>query len=229
VSDVPSLTGDLPVGEPLRVVIFEDDARYRQGLETLLRHSPAVRHVASFPRLAPGLAAATTDASGWDVVLMDLEHPDGSGVSAIRALKNVRPELPILALTVFEEPATVLSAICAGADGYLLKRASAPELLSAIRTAGAGGAPLSPGIAGALLQVVRKTAAPAASPSRLDLTTREQEVLRALSAGHTYQETADRLRISVDTVRTYVRALYRKLQVHSVGEAVARAIRDGLV
>lgn len=215
---------------PLRIVIFEDDARYRQGLETLLRHSPSLRHVASFPRLAPGLEAAATDASSWDVVLMDLEHPDGSGVSAIRALKKVRPDLPILALTVFEEPATVLSAICAGADGYLLKRASAPELLSAIRTAGAGGAPLSPGIAGALLQVVRKTAdVPAASPSRLDLTAREQEVLRALAAGHTYQETADRLRLSVDTVRTYVRALYRKLQVHSVGEAVARAIRDGLV
>jgi two-component system, NarL family, nitrate/nitrite response regulator NarL len=218
------------VSEPLGVVIFEDDARYRQGLETLLRHSPSLRHVASFPRLEPGLKAASTDASGWDVVLMDLEHPDGSGVSAIRALKNLHPDLPILALTVFEEPATVLAAICAGADGYLLKRCSAPELISAIRTAGVGGAPLSPGIAGALLQVVRKTASvPAASPSRLDLTTREQEVLRALSAGHTYQETADRLHISVDTVRSHVRTLYRKLQVHSVSEAVARAIRDGLV
>lgn len=215
---------------PLRVVLFEDDPRYRQGVETLLRHSPTLRWVASYPRLEPGLAAARTAAAEWDVVLMDLEHPDGSGVHAIRALKNVRPDLPILALTVFEEPATVLAAICAGADGYLLKRASAAELVAAIRTVGVGGAPLSPGVAGALLQVVRRNAgAPTSAPSRLDLTGREQDVLRCLASGHTYQETADRLGIGVETVRTHVRALYRKLQVHSVGEAVARAIRDGLV
>ena len=86
---------------PVRVVLFEDDPRYRQGLETLFKHTPKVACVATFPRLEPGLVAARRDASGWDVVLMDLEHPDGSGVAAIRALKNVRPDLPVLALTVF--------------------------------------------------------------------------------------------------------------------------------
>lgn len=215
---------------PLRVVLFEDDPRYRQGLETLFKHTPKIDCVAVFPRLEPGLVAARRDASGWDVVLMDLEHPDGSGVAAIRALKNLRPDLPVLALTVFEEPATVLAAICAGADGYLLKRSSATELVAAIRSAGTGGAPLSPGIASALLQVVRKTsAAPVSHPSRLDLTAREQDVLRCLAGGHTYQEAADSLRIGLETVRSHVRALYKKLQVHSVSEAVARAIRDGLV
>lgn len=214
---------------PLRVVLFEDDPRYRQGLETLFKHTPQITLVATFPRLEPGLVAARQQASSWDVVLMDLEHPDGSGVHAIRALKNLRADLPVLALTVFEEPATVLAAICAGADGYLLKRSPANELVAAIRSAGTGGAPLSPGIASALLRVVRKTAAAPASPSRLDLTSREQDVLRALSAGHTYQEAADHLGIGFETVRTHVRALYRKLQVRSVSEAVARAIRDGLV
>jgi DNA-binding NarL/FixJ family response regulator len=212
------------------VVLFEDDPRYRQGLETLFKHTPRVDLVATFPRLEPGLVAARTSAAEWDVVLMDLEHPDGSGVTAIRGLKNMRPDLPVLALTVFEEPATVLAAICAGADGYLLKRCSASELISAIRSAGSGGAPLSPGIASALLKVVRKGAeTPVASPSRLDLTTREQDVLRALAAGHTYQEAADSLGVGLETVRTHVRALYKKLQVHSVSEAVARAIREGLV
>jgi DNA-binding NarL/FixJ family response regulator len=218
------------VSQPLRVVLFEDDPRYRQGLETLFKHTPKIDLVGTFPRLEPGLVAARREAAGWDVVLMDLEHPDGSGVHAIRALKTLRPDLPVLALTVFEEPSTVVAAICAGADGYLLKRSPASELVSAIRSAGTGGAPLSPGIASALLQVVRKTsAAPVSSPSRLDLTAREQDVLRALAAGRTYQEAADHLGIGLETVRTHVRALYRKLQVHSVGEAVARAIRDGLV
>lgn len=218
------------MSERIRVVIFEDDPRYRRGLETLLRHSPSLEHVGSFPRLEPGLQAARTDAANWDVVLMDLEHPDGSGVAAIRALKNLRPDLPVLAVTVFEEPATVISAICAGADGYLLKRSSAGELISAIRNVGSGGAPLSPGIAGALLQVVRKTKVERdPNPARLDLTAREQDVLRCLAAGHTYQETAESLGVGIETVRTHVRALYKKLQVHTVSEAVARAIRGGLV
>lgn len=215
----------------LRVAVFEDDARYRQGLETLLRHAPGMRCAGVFPRLAPGLAAARADPTAWDLVLMDLEHPDGNGIDAIRALKALRRDLPVLALTVFEEPATVVAAICAGADGYLVKRSSAAELLAAMRNAGAGGATLSPGVAGALLDVVRRAAPPLrpATPTRLDLTEREQDVLRTLSGGRSYAEAAQELGVGLETVRTHVRSLYRKLQVHSVGEAVARAIREGLV
>ena len=218
------------MSNPLRVVIFEDDARFRAGLETLLRHAPGFVCVAAYGRLGPGLKAAETDAANWDVVFMDLELPDGSGIPAIRALKQRRADLPVIALTVFEEPATVVSAITAGADGYLLKRSSSTELLQAARSAGQGGAPLSPRIAGALLEVVRRTT-PRRDPAplRLDLTAREQDVLRALATGLTYQEAADQLGVGLETVRTHVRSLYRKLQVHTVGEAVARAIRDALV
>lgn len=212
------------------VVIVEDDPRYARSLERLLAHAPDLEVVGSFGLVHEVTAAARTDARRWGLVLMDLELPDGSGADAIRALKAVRPDLPILALTVFESPRTVLETICAGADGYLLKRATAGELLAAIRALLAGGSPLTPATARALLEVVRKTSAPAAPrPTRLDLTDREQAVLRSLASGASYKQVADQLGISLDTVRTHIRSLYRKLQVHSVAEAVTRALREGLV
>lgn len=213
----------------IRVALFEDDARFRAGVETLLRYTEGMACVASFPLIGPGLAAARRDPSAWDVVLMDLDLPDGSGVDAIRALRALRADLPVLALTVFEEPRTVLQAICAGASGYLLKRATALELKGAVKAAAAGGAPLTPAVAAAVLDAVRVTSGAGPTPTRLDLTARERDVLRALSGGASYQQAADTLGVTLDTVRTHVRALYRKLQVHSVAEAVGRAIREGLV
>lgn len=212
------------------VVIVEDDPRYRKSVETLLRHTPDLTFVAGYGLIGEALAAARTGARDWGLVLMDLELPDGSGADAIRRLKEIRADLPILALTVFESPRTVLETICAGADGYLLKRATAPELLGAIRALLAGGSPLTPATARALLEVVRKTSAPPSSkPTRLDLSEREQSVLRGLAAGRAYKQVADDLGVSLDTVRTHIRSLYRKLQVHSVAEAVTRALREGLV
>ena len=219
--------------DEIPIAVVEDDDRYRESLERLLHHAPGMRLAASFPRLQPALAAAPT--ARWSLVLMDLELPDGSGIDAIRHLKATRPELSLIALTVFEEPATILQTICAGADGYLLKRASVAELLGGIRAVLAGGSPLTPTIARSLLELVRRTGGTPAPPlaprppSRLDLTEREQAVLRALSSGCSYKEVADQLAISLDTVRSHVRALYRKLQVHSVSEAISRAIREGMV
>lgn len=214
----------------VRVVLFEDDPRYRKSLETMLAHAPGVCCVAAYSRLGPGLAEAARAEVGWDVILMDLELPDGSGIDAIREIKSRRPDIAIVAITVFEEPATVLRAICAGADGYLLKRSSVAELLSAIRHASTGGAPLTPSVAAEILGLLRAQARPAGpAPVRVGLTDREQEVLRALARGATYRSAGEELGLSVDTVRTHVRSLYKKLQVHNVGEAISRAIREGLV
>ena len=216
------------MAEQLRIAVFEDDARYRSSLETLLRHTPDMCFVQGFGLIRPGLEAAPTAA--WDLVLMDLELPDGSGIDAIARLKRLRPELPVVALTVFEEPTVVLQAICAGADGYLLKRTPAGSLLAAIRAVAAGGSPLTPDVARHLLAVVRGASAGGGPrPTRLELTDREQEVLRALAGGAAYKEAADQLVISVDTVRSHVRALYKKLQVHNVAAAVGRALREGLI
>jgi DNA-binding NarL/FixJ family response regulator len=224
---------------PLRVAVVEDNPRYRDTVSELLRHEAEFSVAASFSgplellRRAEAAAAANADA-GWDLVIMDLEMPEMGGIEATRRLKALLPSIKVMVLTVFEQPATILEAICAGADGYLLKRSRAAELLEGLRTLGSGGAPLTPNVARSVLDIVRRApsapvAGPAAEPSRLDLTEREQQVLRALVEGLSYKQVSDVLGISLGTVRSHVVAVYRKLQVHSVAEAVGRAIRERIV
>lgn len=222
----------------IRAVVVEDDPRYRASLETLLRHAPGFVFVASFgsPALALGALDQTAGAGGaapWDLAVMDLELPGMSGVEATRRLKARLPDVKVVVLTVFEEPRTVLEAICAGADGYLLKRTAPEELLEQLESVMRGGAPLTAGVARTVLDLVRQSSgerAPAHSaPSRIDLTEREQEVLRLLVRGMAYKEIAQQLGISLETVRSHVKSVYRKLHVHSVGEAVSRAIHQRVV
>jgi DNA-binding NarL/FixJ family response regulator len=170
----------------------------------------------------------------WDLVVMDLELPRLTGIETTRRLKEIDPRAAVVVLTVFEEPATILSAICAGADGYLLKKTPMEELRIQLRSIATGGSPLTPAVARTMLDLLRvpsrRTASdPATGPTRLELSDREQELLRCLVKGLAYKQAADAMNVSIDTVRTYIRRIYGKLQVHSVAEAVARAIREGLV
>jgi DNA-binding NarL/FixJ family response regulator len=224
----------------VRVAIIEDDRHYRGSLEELIRHAPGTALAGSFGTAETALRFAQEQARregapAWDLVLTDIELPGMSGIEATRRLKALHPDVKIVALTVFEEPATILEAICAGADGYLLKKARAKELLAAIETVLEGGAPLTAKVAHRLLDLVRETpparaAEPAPeAPSRLELTEREQQVLRELVEGRTYKEIGDALGIGLGTVRTHITAIYRKLQVHSVAAAVRRAIRERIL
>lgn len=224
----------------IRTIAIEDDSRYRASLETLFQHSGDFNLVESFPSAEAALARVRElerrgRAPSWDLVLMDLELPGSDGIAATLALKERMPGITVVVLTVFEEALTVLQAICAGADGYLTKRAPPGEILEELRSVMAGGAPLSAGVARTVLNLLRRQAGDAGArrrgggPSRLDLTEREQDVLRCLVQGMTYRQVAHRLDISHDTVRSHVRSIYSKLQVHSVAEAVSRAIHEGLV
>ncbi len=160
-----------------------------------------------------------------------------NGIEATRHLKKHLPALTVVMLTVFEEPAIILEAITAGADGYLLKKTPAPELLAQLNAIASGGSPLTPDVARTVLLLLRDKTPKRisgqffrnASPTKLDLTEREHAVLQALVKGLSYKQVGSQLNISIDTVRTHIRAVYRKLQVHSVAEAVARAIREKLV
>lgn len=217
------------------MALVEDNARYRESMELLFTHAPGFALSRSVVRAETLLAEFTGDREPpIDLVLMDLELPGIGGIEATRRLKAIRADLPVIALTVFEEPATILEAIAAGVDGYLLKRTSANELLTLLRGVMAGGAPLTPAIARTLLDVVRADS-PASDgarsdrPGRLDLSEREQDVLRGLVRGLGYKQIAEECGTSLDTVRTHVRNVYRKLQVHSVAQAVSRAIRERLV
>src|ERR1051326_75741 len=208
-------------------------------MEMLFNHAPDFAVVASY---GSALTAVTEvekqlrwgQEVDWNIALMDLELPGLNGIDATRRLKSMLPNLSIVMLTVVEEPSVILEAITAGADGYLLKKTSAAEILSQLRMISLGGSPLTSGVARTVLSLLRENKKfPATSlsgaPTRLDLTDREQEVLQELVRGLSYKQIADHLGISIETVRTYIRAIYRKLQVHSVAEAVARGIREKLV
>ncbi len=214
----------------IRVAIAEDDRRYRTGLETVLGLAPGFELAGSYD-CADALLAAEQAATEllWDVVVMDIEMPGTNGIDATRRLKSLHPTLPIVVVTVFEEPATILDAICAGADGYMLKKTPAPELLAQLQVVHAGGSPLTPGVARTVLELMRQSETPPASPTRLDLTAREQDVLRELVRGHSYKQVAAVLEVSIDTVRSHIRSLYKKLQVQNVSAAVSRAVREGLI
>ena len=218
---------------PLSVVVVEDDPNYRSSLESFLGHTDGFRCAAAHGSAEALLGAQSADGERpWDLALVDLELPDMDGIELTRRLKARWPDLNVVILTSFEDPALILRAIAAGADGYVLKRAAVSELRAHLRAVAGGGSPLTADVARTLLELVRAGRIPdseAPGPQRLGMTERERDVLRCLVRGLSYQKTADHLGVQIDTVRTHIRAIYRKLQVHSVAEAITRALRDGLV
>ncbi len=218
----------------LRVVITEDDPLYREGLETLLTSEPGIVVAGVFPDPRPLLeAAAGGEPPGWDLAVMDVEMPGMNGIAATRALKKLVPGIGVVIVTVFEESATILEAICAGADGYILKTAGPAEIIDQVRMVAAGGSPLTPGVARTVLGLLRRFSdrvepSVAAAPP-VKLSERELDVLRGLARGLSYKQVAADLGITLDSVRSYVRRLYGKLQVHSVTEAILRAMKSGIV
>lgn len=231
---------------PIRVVTIEDDPQYRSSLEVLFSHASDFELVGSFDSPAAALAHLGDVAGNggsfpgpdgepaWQLVLMDVDLPGMDGIACTRRVKQLLPGAAVVVLTVFEERATIVEAICAGADGYLLKRTPAAELLAQLRAISAGGAPISAGVARTVLDLVRTLGPGQGSvgsdgAARFELTDRELEVLRCLVQGMSYKRTAQQLDISLDTVRSHIRSVYSKLQVHSVAEAVSRAMREGIV
>jgi DNA-binding NarL/FixJ family response regulator len=227
---------------PIRVVTIEDDPQYRSSLEVLFRHAGDFELVDSFGSPEAALSrldgASLDDGAGngpqWELVLMDVDLPGMDGTACTRQVKQRLPATAVVVLTVFEERATIVEAICAGADGYLLKRTPAAELLTQLRAIAAGGAPISAGVARTVLDLVRSLGpvqghGTDSSAGRFELTERELEVLRCLVQGMSYKRAAQQLEISLDTVRSHIRSVYSKLQVHSVAEAVGRALREGIV
>jgi DNA-binding NarL/FixJ family response regulator len=242
-TETRNVQGMTPHDARTQLVAIEDDSRYRAGLEALLEHSAEFHLAHCFA--SPTAALRALDEAlqrrtppPWDLVLMDLDLPELSGIECTRRIKARLADVRVVVLTVFEDRATILEAICAGADGYLLKRTPADGLLAQLRAVLAGGAPLSPAIARTVLDVVRLGAtgrlrmASAHEPdgaTQLQLTPRELEVLTCLVNGKSYKACARHLDISLDTVRSHIRGIYAKLQVHNVAEAVSRALRDHLV
>lgn len=204
--------------EAIRVSIVEDDARVRASLARLIDGAPRFRCVSQHE--SAERAIAELPAVRPDVVLMDINLPGMSGVDCVRRLKVLLPGTQVVMLTVYEDTDLIFAALAAGATGYLLKRTPPDELLDGIRDVHRGGSPMTGHIARKVVQSFRD--ADRGGTDGDALSPREREVLDHLAQGYLYKEIAARLAISYDTVHTYVRRIYEKLQVHSRTEAVAK-------
>ncbi len=207
----------------LRVAIIEDHDDFREGLVHVLNFTSGFDCVGSFSSVEEALPRFPEA----DVALLDIHLPGKSGIEAIAALKERQPRTQIIMLTVFDDDDHVFRAIVAGADGYILKKTPPAQVLSAIQDAAAGGTPMTPFIARRVIELF-KHYAPAAKEEH-SLSPRELEILQQLVLGLDNQEIADKLFISRETVRNHIKHIYEKLHVHSKSQAVAKAIKQGLV
>src|SRR5438093_796816 len=206
---------------PIKVAIVDDDEGIRSSLATLIRRASALRLTGDYPDAET--ACKEIPRKPPDVVLMDINLPGMNGVECVRQLKAAVPAVQFLMLTVYEDSDSLFNSLKAGASGYLLKRTASARLLEAIRDVYAGGSPMTPQLARRVVQYFSAPASGKCSVARL--TPGETEFLDQLAKGYAYKEIADRMSISIDTVRSYVRTVYEKLHVHSRTEAVVKYLR----
>lgn len=213
------------------VVIVEDDPRTRAHLCAAIEGHPELTLAASFERVQPAIAWLGEHHA--DVLLVDLGLPDGSGIDVIQACAARHPHCDIMVITMFGDEKNVLSAIEAGASGYLLKDADRLDVVHAVMELRTGGSPMSPLIARKVLMQARvKEAANGGAAAQVDsvgLTKRETETLDLIARGYTYGEVARLLSVTVGTVQTHIKGIYGKLAVHSRSEAVFEAHKLGLL
>jgi DNA-binding NarL/FixJ family response regulator len=207
---------------PIKVALVEDDEGIRTSLATLIRRATALRLAGDYPDAETALREIPRRPP--DVVLMDINLPGINGVECVRRLKADVPEVQFLMLTVYEDSDSLFNSLKAGASGYLLKRTAPAKLLEAIHDVRAGGSPMTPQLARRVVQYFSRPEQVQSPVS--NLTQGEREFLAQLANGYAYKEIADRMQISIDTVRSYVRTVYEKLHVHSRTEAVVKYLRS---
>ena len=211
--------------QPISVVIVDDQPDIREGLRFLIDNTPGYRCSGTFRSVEE--AQPSLEASGPDIVLMDLGLPGMNGIEGIRRLKKSRPDLRFVALTVYEDDRRIFEALCAGASGYILKKTPPARLLECLQEVMSGGAPMSPEVASRVIALFREFRPTGTSTH--NLTPHEVRLLGLLAQGHNYKTAAAALGSSVNTVAFHMKHVYTKLQVHSKSEAVAKALRDGIV
>jgi DNA-binding NarL/FixJ family response regulator len=211
--------------QTVRVVIIEDQRDLRDGLRTLLDFTPNFRCVNSFRLMEDALQGIERNSA--DLILTDIGLPRMDGIEGTRILRDRFPDLPIVVLTVHGEDDKIFQALCAGANGYLLKNTPATKIIEALTEVLDGGAPMSPDVACRVVQLFRTFSPPAGADYHL--TEQETRILKLLVNGHHYKTAAHELGISTNTVAFHLKHIYEKLRVHSKSEAVAKALREKLV
>jgi DNA-binding NarL/FixJ family response regulator len=209
----------------IRVVIIEDLREVREGLTMLVHGTSGFQCVASYRTMEDALREIGTTMP--DVILTDIGLPGMNGVDGTRILRERFPEVPILALTVYDDDDNVFDAICAGASGYLLKNTTPARLLEALREVVDGGAPMSPDVARRVVTVFRAFRPP--PRAAYHLTPQETDLLKLMVEGHHYKTAAAVMGITTSTVSFHLKHIYEKLQVHSKTEAVSKALRERVI
>lgn len=211
----------------INVAIVEDNDVIREGIAALINGTPDYNCVGAYSDCETFLEEVTQ--KDINVVLMDIGLNGMSGIEGIKLCKKKNPDINILMLSVYEDDRLIFEAICSGACGYLVKKTPPIKLLEAIKEANEGGSPMSSHIARKVIKVFQKKSDLLNEISDYNLTEREIEVLLLLSQGLNYQEIGEKVFIAIDTVRHHIRNIYKKLHVHSQSEAVAKAIRKGII
>lgn len=202
----------------IKVAIVEDNKTTREGLETIVNLSPDFRCVCTCATAEEALRVLPRHAP--DLVLMDIQLPNMSGVECVAKLKELLPSMQAIMVTVYEDPDRIFRALRAGASGYLLKRSSPEEVLNAMREVVQGGGAMSGEIARKVIGYFREQAAAIEAVNQL--TAREREVLELVVHGLSNKEIADRLNVTLAAVRWHLKHIYQKLHVHSRTEAVLK-------
>lgn len=200
----------------IRVVIVEDDSILREAIADALAADEVLTVCGAFGSAEDFLEQV--DAIAPDAVIMDLNLPGMNGIECTRRIKEKHPAIQVLVCTIQDDDDSLFNALCAGATGYLLKDARPDQVVEAVKSVHAGGSPMGPGIA---RRVLASFSAPRKQAKEYELLTeRERQVLDQLANGYRYKEIAERLQMSIDTVRTHVRNLYDKLHVSSRTDAL---------
>lgn len=203
----------------IRVVIYEDNIFLRNSIADLISSSAVFTLQGAYENCDH--VSLDMETLHPQVVLMDIEMSGTNGLQGLRIIKNKFPNVLVIMLTVFEDNDSVFEAIRAGASGYLLKKTAPDKIAEAILDVVNGGAPMTSSIARKVLDLFPRTPSPSEELDKL--APREQEVLNLLVTGHSYKMIADKCGITIETVRSHIKRIYEKLQVHSATEAASKA------
>ncbi len=214
-----------PLAKKLRVVVVEDERELRDGLKVLLNMTNNFRCVNNFRTMEEALFNLVKDQP--ELILTDIGLPKMNGIEGTRILRERFPEILIVVLTVHGEDDKIFQALCAGANGYLLKNTPPTKIIEALNEVVAGGAPMSPSVARRVVSLFRNFRPPATAD--YNLTEQEMRILKMLVDGHHYKTAAFELGISTSTISFHLTNIYEKLQVHSKSEAVSKALREKIV
>jgi len=221
------LVNIIVMNEVVKVAVFEDNRHLRESLQIVLNGTPGFVCVGAYPDCKDVLQHIQDDQP--DIILMDIEMPGMNGIDATLLIKSTFPQVHILIQTIFAEDEYIFNAIRAGVSGYILKTTTLSGYVDSLNDVQSGGSPMTPGIARRVLELFQQHIPPQKNTVDYALTQKEKAVLQHLVTGKSYKMIAAEMNMALETVKSHIGNIYRKLQVNSNTGAIALAIRNKIV